>query len=303
MYAILGKVEFDLITYFDGLEAQFGADYAEHALIGRKPRLQHVGDKLDEINIDLVFHVNYCNPDAELARLRDAMASHEAMALVLGNGDFKGRFVITSLSATGRHTDTTGTMLALEAKMALRESPGDPAAPPAPAVRQAGSAAGLPVKGALVKALPESVKTAVAGASGLAKAVSAAKGALASAGKVVAAVKAVQGLAGSSPLEAMAGLPGVVSSIGAALPQLEGAATHLARLGAVAGEVAAVGRTISEVQSNVSGLAATLKGANPGNILSKLTSAIGPASNIGSAILASGAPLARLTAQVITRRG
>ena len=33
MYAVLGDVEFELITYFDGMEAQFGMDYAEHALI------------------------------------------------------------------------------------------------------------------------------------------------------------------------------------------------------------------------------------------------------------------------------
>ena len=46
MFAILGKVEFDLITYFDGLETRFGAEYAEHALIALKPRLQFVGDAL-----------------------------------------------------------------------------------------------------------------------------------------------------------------------------------------------------------------------------------------------------------------
>ena len=27
MYAVLGDVEFELITYFDGMEAQFGMDY------------------------------------------------------------------------------------------------------------------------------------------------------------------------------------------------------------------------------------------------------------------------------------
>ena len=30
MFALLGDVQFDLITYFDGFESQFGADYAEH---------------------------------------------------------------------------------------------------------------------------------------------------------------------------------------------------------------------------------------------------------------------------------
>ena len=128
MFAILGEVEFDLITYFDGLETRFGAEYAEHALITRKPRLQFVGDKLDEVKIDLVFHASYCDPEAELVRLRNALASHEALSLVLGNGDYKGRFVITDLTATGRHTDTAGTLLAVEASVDLREFTGDPAA-------------------------------------------------------------------------------------------------------------------------------------------------------------------------------
>ena len=40
MFAILGEVEFDLITYFDGFESSFSANFAEHALIDGKPRLQ-----------------------------------------------------------------------------------------------------------------------------------------------------------------------------------------------------------------------------------------------------------------------
>ena len=41
MYAVLGDVEFELITYFDGMEAQFGMDYAEHALIGGKQSISN----------------------------------------------------------------------------------------------------------------------------------------------------------------------------------------------------------------------------------------------------------------------
>ena len=30
MFAVLGDIEFELITYWDGFEATFGVDYAEH---------------------------------------------------------------------------------------------------------------------------------------------------------------------------------------------------------------------------------------------------------------------------------
>ncbi len=53
MFAVLGDIEFELITYWDGFEATFGVDYAEHARIEGKPGLQFVGDKLDEIQISL----------------------------------------------------------------------------------------------------------------------------------------------------------------------------------------------------------------------------------------------------------
>lgn len=60
MFAVLGDIEFELITYWDGFEATFGVDYAEHARIEGKPGLQFVGDRLDEIQISLVLHQHYC---------------------------------------------------------------------------------------------------------------------------------------------------------------------------------------------------------------------------------------------------
>ena len=133
MYAVLGNIEFDLITYFDGLEQRSGSDFAEHGRIGGKPVLQFVGDKLDEIRIDLVLHAAYCQPDEELKKLQAARQQHQALALVLGNGDYKGRFVITELQSTGRQTDRSGDLLAVEAQLSLREFGGD--APPKPSQR------------------------------------------------------------------------------------------------------------------------------------------------------------------------
>lgn len=129
MFAVLGDIEFELITYWDGFEATFGVDYAEHARIEGKPGLQFVGDKLDEIQISLVFHQHYCVPDVELARLRTAMKAHQALALVFGNGDYRGWFVITDVTATSEQTDSTGNVLAVNATASLREYIGDPKNP------------------------------------------------------------------------------------------------------------------------------------------------------------------------------
>ena len=136
MFALLGDIQFDLITYFDGMDAQFGADFAEHPLIEGKPRLQWVGDRLDEFRIDLSFHAWFCQPEAELVRLRQALQAHMAMSFVLGNGDYKGWFVLTDVQAMSRQTDQYGTLTSLEATITLREYVGDKNNPlPPPAVR------------------------------------------------------------------------------------------------------------------------------------------------------------------------
>ena len=134
MFAILGDIQFDLITYFDGFDSSFSANFAEHPLIDGKPRLQSVGDNLDEIRMQLVFHQQYCDPETELAKLIKAKAAHHAMPFVLGNGDYKGWFVMTDVQASTRHTDKAGTLVALDANVTLREYVGDklnPLKPPA----------------------------------------------------------------------------------------------------------------------------------------------------------------------------
>lgn len=145
MYALLGDIQFNQVTAFDGLELQTGSDYAEHALIGRKPRLQVVGEKLDEMRWALVYHANYCDPEFEIGRLVLARRAHAPMPFIQGNGDYRGTFVITELSTVARHTDKLGTLISVEVSMTLREYTGDPAKPLAPAVIRAGASLPVPL--------------------------------------------------------------------------------------------------------------------------------------------------------------
>lgn len=132
MYAVLGDIEFELLVYWDGFDATFGMDYAEHARIEGKPGLQFIGEKLNEISISLIFNNHYCQPDVELARLHDAMVAHQALALVFGNGDYRGWFVITDIRATSQQTDGLGNVQSSSAELTLREYIGDPKNPLTP---------------------------------------------------------------------------------------------------------------------------------------------------------------------------
>ena len=120
-HALLGDIPFNLVTYMDGMERRISADYAELAVMGGKPRLQFVGDKLDEYTWQIVLHAGFCNPVAEVAKLEGAVRAHTGMPLVFANGDFKGWFVPTELSQTYRASSQDGTPIWLEAQLTLRE--------------------------------------------------------------------------------------------------------------------------------------------------------------------------------------
>ncbi len=205
MFAVLGDIEFELITYWDGFEATFGVDYAEHARIEGKPGLQFVGDKLDEIQISLVFHQHYCVPDVELARLRTAMKAHQALALVFGNGDYRGWFVITDVTATSEQTDSTGNVLAVNATASLREYIGDPKNPlQPPAIRTQ-----VPGVGAVSGAVPSPSGVAQYVRDG----VNYAKQAQSVLQTTISAVRVAQKMK-DNPAVALTRVPGLMSGLG-----------------------------------------------------------------------------------------
>ncbi|HGD3424776.1 TPA: phage tail protein [Enterobacter hormaechei] len=129
MYAVLGEIEFEVVAYWDAFETTMGVDYASHARIEGKPGVQFIGDKLDKITLQFTFHSQYCQPSTEYNRLRTAMTTYQAMALVFGNGDYRGWFVITDLSASLQHTDSSGNVIAQSGSLSLQEYTGDPKDP------------------------------------------------------------------------------------------------------------------------------------------------------------------------------
>jgi phage protein U len=134
MYAQLGDVTFDLPTYWDAHGVRRAYEYAEHKVIEGKPRLQWVGDALDEISIKIVLHASYCNPELELNNLRNAATAHQALPYVTGAGVYKGNYVITALEEDTRHTDPQGRVIYLEAMLSLKEYVGVTSTPSGEAV-------------------------------------------------------------------------------------------------------------------------------------------------------------------------
>jgi len=111
----------ELPTYMAGFDVDLAADFAEHPKIGQKPRLQWVGDGLDLANIDVSLHAQFCEPEVELAKLRNAIRLHEAMALVFSNGHIVGNFVLTRMRQRSLQTMRDGTVVVADATLSLKE--------------------------------------------------------------------------------------------------------------------------------------------------------------------------------------
>ncbi|BDV42444.1 hypothetical protein GURASL_13670 [Geotalea uraniireducens] len=121
MFAQLGDIRFELITYFDGLEGSQSFTFAEHQVIEGKPMLQYIGDALETVSITLKFHVLYCAPEAEFKRVKEMAAKHQALPFVFGNGIYKGRYVIVEITDTVEVTAVDGTVIEVSAKCSLKE--------------------------------------------------------------------------------------------------------------------------------------------------------------------------------------
>ncbi|MFB9160056.1 phage tail protein [Chromobacterium violaceum] len=301
MYAVLGDIEFDLISYFDGLEQRGGSDYAEHARIGGKPVLQFVGDRLDEVRIDLVLHAAYCQPDAELQRLHAARQAHQAQALVLGNGDHKGHFVITELTSTGRQSDRSGNLLAVEAQLSLREFRGQAAPSPKPGLL--GSVSGLP---------QAKLQQSLAGAgfkpdlSGLSKALSQAKTMAVQARKVVNDVRELKDLARRDPLSALGRVPGVLKDVQTAVP---GIAQGVERLNQFIQPYSRLAESIKPLipqfqamGRQLGALAETMQGCTLDNVADKLGKAEAVVRDIDKNWPTRDIEMAKLAAKAVLRR-
>lgn len=124
MYAVLGKIEFEVASGITGMEQRSTADWAEHSLIQGKPLLEWIGDGLDELSFSMQLHPWLGDPEARLRTLREAKSKHEPMAFVLGSGEYVGAFVITDISNTPRRTSADGRLYSSNVQVTLREYAG-----------------------------------------------------------------------------------------------------------------------------------------------------------------------------------
>ena len=300
-FALLGNVQFELITYFDGLEGRFASDYAEHALIEGKPRLQWIGERLDEWTLKLKFHQLFCDPELELARLRNAMETHEPLPFVLATGEYKGEFVIAEISAVSEQTDRQGGLVEVAATLNLKECP-DPEGE-----RSAESRSSAVAVWRADRPLPPAVKTGLLDQAKPNLASTWLKDAMVAGRDVVGAFRAASDIVSlgrqlaSNPLMA-------VERLAYGVPSFDGLARAAGRFGVSLQPLPstlAAARPLMTVASRVAGEARSASGAlgglTAGNLVGRLDALGGNLSNMGRHLDVAAPQLARLSARVAVR--
>ena len=121
MFAVLGDIEFEVVGSPESYESADGYDFPEQRVIESKPRLQWVGDELERLNFELMWHASFTNPATQLALLRATAATHLALPLVFGDGGFRGFFVIESIKVKSQQLSAGGAPIAIRVAVALKE--------------------------------------------------------------------------------------------------------------------------------------------------------------------------------------
>lgn len=121
MFAVLGDIQFEVVGSPESYESADGYDFPEQRVIESKPRLQWVGDELERLNFELMWHASFTNPASQLALLRATAATHLALPLVFGDGGFRGFFVIESIKVKSHQLSAGGAPIAIRVALALKE--------------------------------------------------------------------------------------------------------------------------------------------------------------------------------------
>lgn len=123
MYFMLGNIAFEPVNLTDFSET-YSADFAEHAVLKGKPKLQAMGEKLTDLSFAIRLHHKIGGVESRYQSLLSAKAKQDALALMWGS-KYKGNFVITDISSTTLFTDDKGNALAREMNISLKEFVGN----------------------------------------------------------------------------------------------------------------------------------------------------------------------------------
>lgn len=98
-----------------------GFEYAEHQVLEGKPKLQALGGKLDELQLEFTLHAGQADIGFITNRLGEMRDGAEVVAVTMGDGEYLGEFVITECTFDRGAAFDNGTSLTASLSVTLRE--------------------------------------------------------------------------------------------------------------------------------------------------------------------------------------
>lgn len=124
MFAQLGDIKFELITYFNGLQERSSYNYAQHDRINNKPVLQFLGKNLQEQDLKLNFHRTFCTPEDEIKKIRTVADKATPLKFIKGNGEYIGVFVIDEIQSSTEQASSEGDLISIQVDIRIKEYTG-----------------------------------------------------------------------------------------------------------------------------------------------------------------------------------
>lgn len=134
MFIIFDNLELP-VTDVGEVSAEYGANFASHSLIARKPKLQYVAMNSRQVSFKLQFHYSRGDVQRKRKELINKAREHQAGVLAFGGGIVLGNFVIESLTETLLQTDDSGRVMIAEYDITFKESGNEAVTANAPAVK------------------------------------------------------------------------------------------------------------------------------------------------------------------------
>ena len=301
MYFMLGSVAFEPVDLTDFNETH-AADFAEHAVLKGKPRLQAMGEKLTELNFAIRLHHTLGGVERRYQELLGAKSKQAALPLIIGRGKYKGNFVITDISSVTLFTDKLGNALCREMNISLREFVGDIEENPLGAALNIGgnSLLGSILPAGAVKALSQVKETVQKGA----ELFNQGRQIIDSVRDTVAVVRQLS----DDPAAALAYLPGILRNLDGAIGNfgeltgmrdlLEGVHKVLPVASDLARESAGIYEDLMSMKDSLT-LGKQSGGSDWNNWFNPADSALG---DINERVDNAAAPVAEMTAWVVLRK-
>jgi phage protein U len=121
MLAQLGSVIFELLKAPTKFEQRRNYEWAEHSIVEKTDRLQYTGRKAENIELTILFHRIFCDPETEYKALKKIADDTKPVPFILGTGEVLGNYVITLITKTTTQMLPDGHLLSIEVNLQLRE--------------------------------------------------------------------------------------------------------------------------------------------------------------------------------------